>query len=219
MTLEEIETLARAVQAVVTALALLVAGAWAIYTFRALGQVARSRAEIQKFEREARIGAVVEISIRTSQHTRPDDPDAYVSAVVEIENKGIRNTRLEYGKDRRPFRVFSVERRNDGSLRYELRVACPVPVSTAPAISSPSTVIRAGGREKLPFYFRVSSPGVYLLVFTAPTSEEERAVGEELGLRFPGNWMAMEYLVVERPNGDHPPTWAETVTSYLRGRC
>jgi hypothetical protein len=208
MTLEEFATLARAIQSILTPLALVLAAVWAIYTFRALRQVTQSRAQLQKTEaeildlqREAKIGAVVEMSINTSRHTRPNDPHTYVSAVVEIENKGIRNTRLEHGEDRRPFLVFSVDFEDDGSLKYERLAAYPVPVSRAPNSKSPSTIIRAGGREKIPFYFRVSSPGAYLLVFTAPTSKEEQDIGKDLGLDFPGNWVAKEYLVVERPGG------------------
>ena len=205
LTLEEFATLAKAVQNILTPIALVVAAGWAIYTFSALGQITRSRAEIQKLQREASIGAVVEISITTSHHTRPHDPYAYVSAVVEIENKGSRNTRLVHGGNERPFSVFAVDYQDDGSLKYERQAAYPVLLSTAPSSRSPSTIVRAGGREKIPFYFRVSSPGVYLLIFRAPISEEEKAVGKELGLDFPANWVAKKYLVVERPNGNHSP--------------
>ena len=212
MTLEEFATLAQAVQSILTPIALVVAAGWAIYTFSALGQITRSRAEIQRTEaeildlqREASIGAVVEISITTSQHTRPNDPYAYISAVVEIENKGSRNTRLVHGGNERPFSVFAVDFQDDGSLKYERQAAYHVLLSTAPSGRSPSTIVRAGGREKIPFYFRVSSPGVYLLIFRAPISGKEQAVGKELGLDFPANWVAKKYLVVERPNGDHSP--------------
>jgi hypothetical protein len=212
MTLEEFATLAKAVQSILTPIALVVAAGWAIYTFRALGQITRSRAEVQKTEaeiqhlqQEARIGAVVEISITTSQHTRPNDRYAYVSAVVEIENKGSRNTRLVHGGNERPFSVYAVDFEDNGSLKYEFQAAYPVLRSTAPSSTSPSTVVRAGGREKIPFYFRVSTPGVYLLIFRAPISEEEQDIGKMLGLKFPANWVAKKYLVVERPNGDHSP--------------
>lgn len=217
MTLEEFATLAKAVQSILTPIALVVAAGWAIYTFSALGQITRSRADLQKtqeeiqnFQREARIGPVVEISITTSQHTRPDEPYAYVSAVVEIENKGSVNTRLVHRANKKPFSVFAVDFEDDGSLKYECQAAYPVILSTAPSMISPSTIVRAGGSEKIPFFFRVSSPGVYLLIFRAripaPISNEEPDVGEELGLDFPTNWVAKKYLVVERPNGDdHSP--------------
>jgi hypothetical protein len=202
LTLEEFATLAKAVQSILTPIALVIAAGWAIYTFSALGQITRSRAEIQKLQREASIGAVVEISITTSQHTRPNDPYAYISAVVEIENKGSRNTRLVHEK---PFSVSAVDFQDDGSLKYERQAAYHVPLSTGPSLRSPSTIVRAGGREKIPFYFRVSSPGVYLLIFSAPVSKEEQDVGKELGLVFPVKWVAKKYLVVERPDGDHSP--------------
>jgi hypothetical protein len=212
LTMEEFATLAKAVQSILTPIALVVAAGWAIYTFRALGQITSSRADLQKTEaeiqnlqREARIGAVVEISITTSQHPRPNDPYAYVSAVVEIENKGSRNTRLVHGGNQGPFSVFAVDFEDDGSLKYERQAAYPVLLSTRPASKSPSTIVRAGGREKIPFYFRVSSPGVYLLIFRARVSKEEKAVGKELGLKFPASWVAKKYLVVEHPNGDHSP--------------
>ncbi len=211
MTIEQFATLMNGVQSVLTSLALLVGGGWALYTFSALGQITRSRAELQRLEleqrkteaeirklqQEAKVGAVIEISIKLARQSLPNDSSPYVSAVVQIENKGNRNTRLDYGESRKPLMVFAVRFNNDGALEYVEQSAYPVPVGRSPNAASPSILVRAGGRETIPFFFRVSSPGLYLVVFTAHTSEEEQVIAKELGFSFPGNWVAKEYFVVQ----------------------
>lgn len=212
-------------ESLIASLAILVAGGWAIYTFRALGQLTRSRAELQKLElehskareeilelelqrrkteveihkleQEAKIGAVVEISIRASQQSLPNDSSYYISAIVEIRNKGGRNTRLEYGESREPFFVYAASFKHDGDLEFKRQAAYSVPVGRSPNEASPSLLVRSGGSEQIPFFFRVSSPGLYLLVFAARSSEAEQAIAQELGFTFAGSWVAKEYFVVK----------------------
>ena len=225
MTLEQFATLMSSTQSLLTSIALLVAAGWAIFRFKALDELALSRRQLQNLELDLRrgetelqnlevdrqmaeeevgrlvvenkVGAVVEISINPSQQSLPNDPHRYVSAVVEIESKGSRSARLLYGKDRTPLLVFRVTFNENGSLQYEDRAAYPVPVSHTPEARSPSETVRPGGREKIPFFFRVNRPGLHLLVFTARPSSEEKSVAKDLGAIYPTNWVAKEYFVVE----------------------
>src|SRR5215208_2086686 len=91
---------------------------------------------------------------------------------------------------------------NDGQLKHELQGAYPVPLSRKPNKSAIATTVRAGGREKIPYYVRGDGPGVYLLVFTVPTPQEEQEAAKKLGVRFPTNWAGRECVEVKRPDAD-----------------
>ena len=211
MTVEQFESLMAGVESLITSLALLIAGGWALYTFRALGQIARSReeiaqldlqrrkteSEIRKLEQAASVGSVIEMSIKASPHRLPSDSAHYISAIVDVQNKGLSTTRLTYDEDRRPFLIFSVDFNDDGSPEFKKLAAYSVPVGRSPNEASPSLIVRAGGHERLPFLFRVKSAGLYLLVFSASPSEEDQAQARELGFKYPSRWVAKEYLVVE----------------------
>jgi hypothetical protein len=131
----------------------------------------------------------------------------YVSAVVDIENKGNEHTTLYFDTkagNQKPFSVFRVDHKGDGSLKFKKEAAYPVPRAQNPNIAVNKLLVRAGGRETIPFHFRVSSPGVYLLVFRAPTSEKDQKLAEEEGgFRYRGAWAAKEYLTVERSQQKH----------------
>jgi|GEM_PF-6130925 hypothetical protein len=209
--MEEFEFVTSGIESIAVTIALLAGGAWALYKFcelqakrHAEAQIRESELrqreteiEIRQREQEANIGSVIEISIRASQQSLPNDSARYISAIVEIENKGKKNTRLEYGKSRTPFSVYAVEIKEDGSLDFRDGAAYSVPVGGSPTASSPSVIVRAGGREKIPFFVRVGSPGLYLLAFAAHLSKEEQAVAKRLGFRLRGRWVAKEYYVVE----------------------
>jgi hypothetical protein len=225
MTIEQFATLMSGIESAVTALAIILGGGWALFTFWKLGEITRSRnelqklqleqakvqqeisqlevqkrkseAEILKLEREAKIGEVLEISIKATQRSLPNDSNRYVSAIVEIENKGIGNTRLAYDKTFKPFLVFTVNVNNDGFLEFNQQASYRVPVARSPQANSPSIIVHAGSKEKIPFFFRIDSPGLYLFVFWARASTPEQAIADELGFSFPGNWVAKEYFVVE----------------------
>ncbi|HLG17607.1 MAG TPA: hypothetical protein VJH03_24400 [Blastocatellia bacterium] len=220
MTLEAFESLMSGIQSLAATLAILGGGGWALYTFWALAQKNRAQAElqmlelghvkagaelrnleieIQKLEQEARIGAVIEMSITAKQQTLPDDSSRYVSAIVEIKNRGSRNAHLKYDETRDPFCVFPVRVEEDGSLKFEDedRKRYRVPVSRFPNVASPSAIVRAGGCERIPFFFRVGRPGLYLLAFSVPLPQEEQDICRKLGFEFPGRWAAKEYFVVQ----------------------
>ena len=70
------------------------------------------------------------------------------------------------------------------------------PVTTSPSELSPSVNVRAAGCERLNFFFRVKSPGIYLLAFAVSLDPDNQAIATKLGFEFKGNWTAKEYLVV-----------------------
>jgi hypothetical protein len=153
--------------------------------------------DFERFEQMAGVQSVVEISIHASQLTIANDPSYYISAAVKIENKGTRNTRLKYPEDRKPLSVWNPEWNDKGDLQFVAVSRHGIPVSTSPNVPSPSSIIRAGGLETIPFVFRVSSPGLYLLIFSVPVPKEEISIAKKLGFVFGSNWTAKQYVVVD----------------------
>ena len=225
MSTEEFAALMSFIESIVTSLAIIIAGGWALFTFRVLGQQARAKSELQKIElecrkieldvlsadqhkrkvdeeirkleQEARIGAVIEITIRATQRTLPDDPALYVHVVVELHNRGLRNARLIYDESHRPFLVFATRVNEDGFLEFSDSTSYPVNLGRHPQASSPSILVRAGGTERIPFFFRAESKGLYFLVFWAKPSDEEREAAKELGFVYPLNYAGKQFLVVQ----------------------
>src|SRR5437870_1594618 len=208
-----------------TGLAVLAGGAWALFNFTALNKLAQSRAElanleldrvnkqkeiesklyenqkkeleIQALEQKARIGSVINLTLQASQLALPNDPSLYVSAVVQVENQGTINTPLAYKKDRKPLSVYPVVTFDDtGTPQFGPGQKYGTPVATSPGVLSPSVNVRAGGFERLHFLFRVESPGLYFLTFAVSLDQENQDIAKKLGFEFKGNWVAKEYLVV-----------------------
>jgi hypothetical protein len=64
---ETLKNEAAAIQSIVTALGIVLGGAWALFSFWALGATARARAEIAKFEKDAAQQAVLEMEIQSTK--------------------------------------------------------------------------------------------------------------------------------------------------------
>jgi hypothetical protein len=215
---ESFATFMGGVESIITSLALIFGGLWALYTFRVLNQIVRGRLETQKlqFERDkleietrktqvelqqlelqTKTQAVIQITIEASQQSLPNDSSRYVSAVVEIENKGNRNTRLSYeGRD--PFLVTPIKISERGEMLHKDSFRYPVRLASNPQGKAPGTIVRAGGREQLPFFFRVEFPGLYMLAFAARLSPEEQKTASEAGTPEgrPASWTGKKLIVV-----------------------
>jgi hypothetical protein len=208
-----------------TGLAVLAGGAWALFNFTALNKLTQSRAElanleldrvnkqkeieskiyenqkmeleIQALEQKARVGSVINVTVQASQLALPNDPSLYVSAIVQVENKGTISTRLAYEQGKKPLSVYEVVSFGDvGTPQFGSPQKYGTPVATSPGELSPSVNVRAGGFERLHFLFRVKSPGLYLLTFAVSLDQENQDIAKKLGFEFKGNWVAKEYLVV-----------------------
>lgn len=183
MTLEEWKTFVDTLKAALESLAIFGVGAWALFTFRSLGQIARAKAEITKldFERrkteaevdrlaeQARVGAVIQISLDAVSRTVYDHHHRFVEITVEIFNGGSRNVHIAYPEY--PLIVYGASVSAEGAMSYH-------PVATARVVSgvnpngfSSGMLARAGGRYPLSFMVTVPSPGLYLAIFSVPLSE------------------------------------------------
>ena len=193
MTIQEVQAAASIVQSVFVAFGVI----WTVVTFWALGNVARARADLQRIELDLKRQAVIEIDIEATQQSVPGDPARFFSAVVDVANKGSRNTRLAFNEDG-PFHIRTVTIRPDGNLTFGTSANFPVVRASDPGgVPAPSMVVRAGGREQVPFFFRVDRPGLYFLTFAASLSPSEHEVAREQGVQFETSWVAKKYLIVD----------------------
>jgi cell division protein FtsB len=97
MTVVEWKAVFDLIKVVLECVAIVGAGVWATYIFGSLRQIARARSDIAKIEAEhrkteaeidrlteqARVGAVIQMSLEAMPEIVPNDPLLYVSAAVE----------------------------------------------------------------------------------------------------------------------------------------
>ncbi len=179
MDLDTLEKVMGVMEGGAVVLAAIIAGLWALYTFRLRRQ------------------AVLSIVIRTSENIVPNDGCYLISAVVEIENKGTRNTRLPY--EQPPLTVWRITFDEEGKRRSDFVDRYPVTRASNPDDPTPATIVRAGAIERIPFLLRLESRGLYLLTFVAGLSEAEvdvaRTAGTPSGRGV--SWVGKNYVIVE----------------------
>jgi hypothetical protein len=211
MTLGEWQELLELLKTLLEVVAIIAGGIWAIFTFHALGQIARARADIanaeasrRKSEAEAQqllekagIGAVIEVDLTATTVKAPDGRGLLLSVLVEITNKGTRNAKAKFPEPPEfPFTAYEVTAHEDGRFSYEMVARAAVISGINPEFRSLQVLVRAGGRERLPFLVRIPRPGVYLLVFGIPLSEKEQEVAKKFDFVATGRWTAKRYVVV-----------------------
>jgi hypothetical protein len=184
------------------------AAAWAAYTFRSLGQIARAKADIAKTEAERRkaeaeierlseqgkIGAVVQIQMTPTVQAIPGDQNTYLSVTAEFLNTGSRNAQVDYAET--PFAGYAVTPKADGTFDYERVVTAHVVNGLNPSLRSKRLVVRAGGKERLNFFVKLPGSGLYFLVVSVPISEREQNIARQFGFESKGRWSAKQYFVV-----------------------
>ncbi|HWP54403.1 MAG TPA: hypothetical protein VN476_09690 [Pyrinomonadaceae bacterium] len=168
------------IESIATIFGLLIAACWAAYTFYLKWQ------------------AALQIVIKASQVKLPNDPRPYISATVEIENKGSRNTRLPFDA-RDPFTVWPIEFDADGNMKTGECKSYPVTRASNPSHPPLATIVRAGTVESIPFFVPVIGPGLYFLTFVVRVSEKEGKISKAAGKpkSRPASWVGKTYLVVQ----------------------
>ncbi|MGH9420901.1 MAG: hypothetical protein ACRD3J_13075, partial [Thermoanaerobaculia bacterium] len=123
----------------------------------------------------------------------PNSADVFLSVLAEVSNKGNRNAQIEYPDH--PFTAYLVTPQPDGALSYSPVAKANVISSINPDYKSLKLLVRAGGKERLPFFVRLPSHGLYLLVITLPLSAAEQEVAKRYGFVTTGRWSAKRYFV------------------------
>jgi hypothetical protein len=155
-------------------------------------------AQIRDLELKA-TQAVVLVDIKPTIHRSGNG--YIIIAVVELTNCGSQNTRIKWKGELPAFYVRSAELGTDGTADYGPPIEFRVPLTLNPKSEAPSHVVRAGGKESIPFAFQVSSPGLYLLSFRGVVDEKDRAEAAKLGVELPVAWTGNRYVIVGGTQG------------------
>ena len=161
---ERFKDLASGVQSIAVTLAVIIGGIWTLYTFSALGTKAKAEAEL--FQQ-----AVLAIKVEARQEVLAGDQGLYIAAIATVENKGNRNTLVDFRK-LKPFRVSPVVFDSDGRGTPDREATIEMNTDV------PYITVRRGAVHSFSMFARVPAPGLYVVVFDAPLSEEEIRVHE-----------------------------------------
>jgi hypothetical protein len=162
--------------------------------------------DLELMTRQAVIMINIESTVRRIE-------DAYiVLALVEITNCGTQNACIRWkhpprqddepdpGPDPDPaFNVRRVKLCEGGCIEHELIASRRVPMTYNPASDAYSHVVRAGGKETLPFAVKVPSPGLYLLSFRGVVDKKDRIEAEKLKVNLPVAWTGNRHVLVGDP--------------------
>ena len=202
MALVDVKTWAEIVEIGFKCLAIVTAGVWAVLLLFMLRQreqaqanLRKTDAEIRRLDLESRKQAVVRVDINPTVHRDPDGSGYIILATVDLTNRGSRNTQVKWRNEPPAFYVRPARFGTDGRPEYEDAAEFRVLATLNPDHEPPSHVIRAGGMESIPFAFRVSSPGLYLLSFRAAVDEQERSVSMESGATKHVAWTGSKYVL------------------------
>jgi hypothetical protein len=163
--------IASGVQAAVIALAVLIGGAWTLYTFSSLRQVDRARLQLATEQRALRERGILEIAISTSQLAHPEGAHRYILATVSVKNTGNRTEVVDWGTS--GLWVTRVAAADDGQAVHGQPVRYQYLVPGEEAIKSS---FLPGQTRQLPFLVALSAGGVYHLLFKAEVSPLERDI-------------------------------------------
>jgi len=196
-------------------------GTWAVLLFRLLRQREQAQINLRRSEADIRHteAQILDLELKTKQAVVLVDMrvetyrhrDAYIIyAVVELTNCG-RNTRIIW-KDQPPafsVRMVKLNEEHHGPSRripmqngiedrdYDLIGEFRVLRTLDPKAEARSHIVRAGGKESLPFTALVPSPGLYLLSFRGVVDEKDRAEAAKLGVELPVAWTGNRYVFVD----------------------
>jgi hypothetical protein len=200
---ERFANIAGGVQNVVVAVGVIVGGVWAILSFGLLGQLQRSRLELESLNRQLNEQAAIELDLEIVPLVVPKDAKRYLRVFVTAENKGNRRARLQLDK-KPPLFVMSAAVQEDRTVSFgpALDFFPPPRRRDANAAFMGSKVVRAGTKEDLEFLVTVPNQGLYWVVFNVPVETEDLGPSRESGGAaadsFGGStdWTTSQFVVV-----------------------
>jgi hypothetical protein len=152
---ESFNNRAAGIQSYVVSVAVIVGGAWTLYTFVALDVKTRA-------ERELFAQAQIDIEIDARQEVL-EAGDLCIAATVKLTNTGKRNVFLDYRQ--KPFSVARLTFTHDGNSRF----GSPL---LQPSLSD-FRVLRTGETVRYSYAVTVPEPGMYIVRFMTPIPNVE----------------------------------------------
>jgi len=176
---EYFKDVAAGVQSVCLSLAVLIGGAWTLYTFKTLGaqqqgqlQLVKLQGDIEKQHEDLAKQAVLDIDIQASQSPMSAlSAGRVISGMVTIANKGTRNTPIDWkGLPQLVARHVSFAP-DGGPVADTKRLIVATLVN-----GGQQQLVLMGQTIHLPFAISVPRPGLYYLEFQTNVSAEEQRV-------------------------------------------
>ncbi len=189
-------------ESIIFSFALLIAGAWTAFNFKALRMNSRAKLEEIRLRKELENQAVVNIDVSGSHLNNPSK-EFLIQVNAVIINKGSRNVLLNF-EDFDPFRISHLTFEDDGrksfnDLKFDKIWGISALENRVDSIKH--NILRSSSRVAYSTIFFVSKPGIYLLEFAVNVSPEDKAIAKEFrayGEDF--SWRGRTYLFVSNQN-------------------
>lgn len=178
--LEQLARLASTLESLAVATAVVLGGAWTLYTFRRLGMTKRAQSELAELQQKLSRTAQLNIDVRGWFVPGSNAGQYLLLAQALVENVGARRTNLQFPADRRPFHAMLIDATDQGDLRLGPVLSSGIPYGDGRAEFSQRAVVGPGARVTLPAAFLVTRPGLYLVSFSAtPSVDVQRSLHAE----------------------------------------
>ena len=185
---EQLKNKSEAIKNIVVAAAVVIGGAWTLYTFWSLQSSHKAAAELEELNTRIFRQPVLQIEFNIEQKSLANDPSNYLTGYVYIKNIGKRNAMLKFKNDNPPFSATQVSFDSSGEPLLGKKYAQYPPKYAGYSI-------RVGDSEKIPFFLRVGDPGLYFVDFDVKVSEQPvDGDGESSDLL---SWSSSKYIEVK----------------------
>jgi hypothetical protein len=197
---DRFQKIASGVQAWTLAVATVGAGLWAIFTYTSLNQRQKANFELEDLARRNSLRGILELKLDLSQET-DDSGRRFVHAEVTAENKGTKDMIIELDATD-PLSAFLLlfdESAGGGPTQAIPKLAGSGFFlgggQNAQGIEQPlpRQTIRAGETYRFHSIIKLSSPGLYAVVFDAPVHPEDILPGQ----KGPMHWTVTNYIMVK----------------------
>lgn len=175
MNLTQFKELAEAAQSIAVAIAVLAGGIWALFRFWSLGEVRKSKVEIEHLRKSLLERGTLNISIAAEIMRNSDDTDPlYLRVDVTMTNVGNRSEALDWTNG------AAHTSRVTGHVNGTVTLADWIETSLVVGKYGRriSSTLSPGESKTFPFLVPVATPGLYYIAVVVPGSPEETADSE-----------------------------------------
>ncbi len=187
-------------QSLAVSVAIIAGGVWTLITFDLLTPADRARAELHIIEKKMREQGLLDLKITASPTTLPNDSAHYISAIVEISNRGDRNTLLRF-RDFFPFAAHRVTFDPSGETQFHTPVRAKALWGFPDKTDLYELNMIPGGVQQLPFFVKFEEVGLYFVSFAVALSPadfvDHLKAGSGRDPDLASMWNVTSYVVVK----------------------
>jgi len=186
---EQLKNKTEAIKNIVISTAVVIGGAWTLYTFWSLQSSTRATAELEELNSRIFRQPVLQIDFNIKQVSLTNDRNNYLAGSVNIKNIGKKNALMKFQNNNPPFTASEVTFEISGELVLGKQYSQYPPKYAGYSI-------RVGDTEKIPIFLRVGKPGLYFLDFDVQVFEH-KIDGENESVESM-SWSSSEYVEVKQ---------------------